>query len=653
MTDYRNPPEGPEACRDLRVPRLAGLAMLLGLTLLLPSCQRRAPIARLCRPVDSAWAISVHVTDSVSGRPVANAVTYGGMTPVETDSTGWLCIRNLSQDAESLSFDRRGYRSDSIILKGVSGQVVSHELRLVRVSPPCCDLRGQWRIVFRLDSAGQFHPRPPARTATGGVNLGPRYLPAEPGDDLDSLVRVVRGLHQVDFAPFFGGPVARDVSTTIFGNGPDLVREVMASVPQGDSVAITFIPRMSHGSLSLRGRIRSDTIRGTWVQNAYCCGGPGEFVMTRTGPVDTVSPPGTKPRVDAPFHRILRTGLPPATVPAGQAPESRWRPELAVAPGGRLWVANGGLFVADSFGGAWRRVLGGEADPVEADELRIGIQMAFVGTQTAIVGLDSRYPVDPAPVLYRTDDAGSSWSAVVLDNVREVDAVGAIGPSVWVAARRREGNSEALFQSPDAGKSWVAMPVPESLRDVTLMHRVSTSTAYLATSNQKGRPVFWRTTDAGVHWQSLSTPSDEGLHRLDESDTRVEQIATMGGWLLVREHGRVFASADSSIRWRQLEGIEAIASEPGGDKVFVLLDSLRPAFLDTDLRMAWKGDRRLPIPQNNYIEEPVFRYGVAYVPEGQGSIHQIRQDALRVARPASEGRRSTTGVTTIILPVKP
>lgn len=619
--------------RSMRLRRpLSAWWSIVALALTVLTCNQNSSVGSRCRPIDSAWAAAVHVTDSVTRKPVDNARVYSMPASGETDSLGWLCLRSLAEAAETFFVSRPGYRSDSVILNGIPGQVVRHELRFVRVPRPCCDLRGQWQITLHMDSAAALGPRPTARTVTGGVNLGPRYQPPQEYDDLDSLVRIVRGLHQVDFKPFFGGPYARDVSTSIFGDGPNLFYEVEAMVTAGDSVRITFIPRMSHGGLSLTGRIRSDTIRGTWIQNAYCCGARGRFTMSRMGPVDTTPPVENLAAPNS--QRRPRASQPLSETPPGTAPDSRWRPELAVGPGGRLWLANGGLFVADSFMGKWRRVLGGEQDPVEADELRIGIHLAFVGTKTVLVGLQERYPVERAPVLYRTENAGGAWSAVPLSNVSAIDAIGAVGSSVWVAASQRDVDAEGFFQSSDGGRTWVQKPVPASLRHVTAMYRVSESTAYLATSSNDGEPALWKTSDGGIHWLPILTPSEQGLQRLRSYDSQVEQIAVIGTWLLVREHGRVFVTAESRIDWRPLEGIEAIASEPDGDQVFVLLDSLRPALLEKDLRVAWQSDRRLPV--GGYIEEPIFGNGVGYVPEGGGAIHEIRNRTLRVIRPAGE-----------------
>jgi len=534
-----------------------------------------------------------------------------------------------------LAFWRPGYRDTSITLRGTTGAVVRQELRLVRVARPCCDLRGRWTITFKLVSASARDPKPTARSVTGPLDLGPEYLPGQSGDNLDSLVRIVRGLHHVDFTPFFGGPVSRHMSTTVTGGGPDLFHEVEASVPAGDSVQITFIPRMSHGSLSLTGRIREDTIRGVWFQNAFCCGATGRFVMIRSARPDTTRALVARTPRHTQFRRTLRVRPPPPEVPAGEAPSSNWQPELQIAPDGRLWIANGGLFVADSFGGVWRRVLGGNSDPVEADELFTGLQIAFVGTKTTLIGLQLRR-VPHAPLVYRTADGGHSWSAIILPGVERVEAMSAIDSSVWIAAVVGQHDGEALFRSADGGNTWAEMPLPPTLSWVVLMYRASPATAYIATSGRDGAPALWRTRDAGRHWLPVPTPSTQGLQRLEAHDSRVEQIATIGRWLLVREHGRVFASTDSLTHWQSIEGIGAIASEPGGIAVFALADSLRPELLDANLRVAWKSTVGLPIESGSYIEQPIYRNGVGYVAEGFGSVYQIRRGALRVLRPAAD-----------------
>ena len=594
-----------------------------------------------CRPVDSAWAIDIQVTDAVTTLPVtdAEASTGAGGDLAITDSSGWACIRALAAGAETLQVRRPGYQTASTVLAGVPGQVLTRVLRYHRVPNPCCDLRGSWRVSFHLDSPAELGPRPTSRTVAGELELGPRILPMQAGDDMDSLVHVVRGLHHVDFRPFFGGPVAQDVSTSIFGEGPDLLHEVSVSIPMGDSVHVTFIPRMTHGSLSLAGRIRSDTIRGTWVQNAYCCGARGTFTMTRAGPADTTPfrPPSGTTIVRSSAHGP--PGRPPLVTPAGQIPGGRWRPELALAPDGHLWLARDGLFVADSLFGPWRRVLGGNTDPVEADELRIGVRLAFLGSDTVLIGLGERYPMASAPVLYRTENDGATWSSVSLPNVTEIGAMSAIGGDVWLAAHRAD-RAITLLRSGDGGKTWSNVPVPR-VHGIVVglgLHRSSDSVAFLYGSTEDGQPSLWRTTDGGQNWKPLPAPHEQGLLKLEDYDSRIEEMATVGSQILVREHGRVFVSTTTSIRWRPLAHADHIASEVGGGHVFVLSDSLLPSLLNRDLSVIWQGDRPLQIRDPGDVEQVLVHNGVGFVSESRGAVHEIREGSARVVSPPGDQR---------------
>ena len=598
----------------------------------------RAPMqqrATVCVPTDSAWAIEVHVTDAVTGKPVASADMWlvgSSLGAAVSDTSGYACFRSLASAEDTVEVSRRGYRRQVVVARGSAGEVVRRDVRFERVAPPCCDVRGRWSITMRLETPNPYHT-PTGRTVSGEVALGAQAVAPEPDDQLDSLVHVVRGLHQVDFTPFFGGPVAREVSTSIFGSGPDLLREVEASVMTADSVGITFIPRMSHGSLAFSGRIRGDTIRGKWVQNAYSRGARGDFTMHRTGPADT-TPPAAVPVSGGRLSRRMTGTAPPATIPPGQIPSGRWRPELAIAPGGELWLANGGLFIADSLFGPWRRALGGETDPVAPDELRIGLAMGIIDRSTALIGLDFRWPVENAPVVYRTGNAGASWQSVPLRDMREVDAIAASGRSVWVVGTLTNRQGTGLARSDDAGKTWVETRLPTAIDNVTLLHRASASTAYLATSGDMTRTVFWRTTDDGATWMPVVTPSEQGLQRLESYASRVERIVTVGEWLIVREHGRVFASPAGEIRWRPLPGLRDIASGHGADMIFALTDSLHPLLLDRELRTVWKSARPLAIARLSDVEEILFHDGVGYVIEVKSTVHEVRRDAVRVVRPA-------------------
>lgn len=584
-----------------------------------------------CRPLDGAWALAAQVTDAANGAPLPNVFARDDRlrAMASTDSAGWICLRALKADSLTLHVSRLGYERTTIGVSGRVGETTTREIRVARVPRPCCDLRARWYISMTLLRSGDMGPVPKDSTATGEVMIGPHVVAPQQGDDEDSIVHVVRGLHTVNFSPMFGGPVAPDVSRSVFGGGPDLLHEVQGVVSRGDSVQLVFIPRMSHGSIVFAGRIRADTVRGTWRVSAYGRGAEGTWTMIRAGAVDTTPVPPTAPTLTR-----RRATVSAEVTPAGTLPEGRWRPQLAVAPDGRLWLATGGLHAADSLGAAWHRVLGGNVDPVGDDELRIGIKLAFVGHDTAVLGLPTRYELRNAPVLYRTTDRGRSWTSVKMPGAFEVDALDACSRTMW-AVVGTDVKAVTLFRSRDGGRTWETLPPPPAGRAINGIHCTSDSTAFLFASAEPGKPALWQTGDGGQHWTVLPTPNEQGLLRLGVMDSRIEEIATVGRWIVVREHGSVFASPADRIAWRALPAVTHVASEPGGAHAFVLVDSLVPALLDGQLQIVQRADRPLSVKERGDIEQVMMRNGVGYVSES-GSVHEFRAGRIRVIRRARQ-----------------
>lgn len=652
MATRRDPTHsiGAPARKTDTMTRLATTLLLLA-SVITTACgervEARQAAAPPCAPVDSAWAAQLRALDANTGRPVADAAIYFEMHGARTDSAGWVCIRDLVEPKAAFEIARRGYEGRDVTVRGVIGTTVRQLIEMRRVPRPCCDLRGRWRITMHLDSPAGMNPKPAGRVVSGEVDLGPRWLAPQEGDDLDSLVRPVRGLHRLDFTPFFGGQVAPDVSRSVFGSGPDLLHEVEAVVSAGDSVSIGFIPRMTHGSIWLAGRIRRDTIRGRWVQSAFAEGARGRFEMVRTAPPDSggsaVTPPRSRNRAD----ERSSAAVPPRTIPA-----SHWRPQLAVAPDGALWLASGGLFVADSLYGPWRRVFGSDTDPVEADELRIGISMAFIDSRTAFVGLDYRYPNASAPVVYRTGDGGAHWVAVPLNGLHGVRALDALGRSVWLVAREPAATQTRILVSDDGGARWSELATPTKMTDAEYLFRLGRDTAYMVTSSYGGSPALWGTIDGGHHWTPVATPHDQGLQHVRDGYERVSELASVGRWIVVREAGHVFARSIDDSRWRPLPGIEHIASERGGRQLFALTDDLRPEMLDSSLRVVWRAPETMGIPPRG-VEQVLMRNGAGYVSVTHGNVLEASpRSGARWLAPQSRTSEATKQMKTEIM-VKP
>src|SRR3989442_1335488 len=252
----------------------------------------------------------------------------------------------------------------------------------------------------------------------------------------------------------------------------------------------------------------------------------------------------------------------PSPAASGELPKSHWRPELFVSPAGKFWMARGGLYTADSLRGGLRRVFGDQGDRICPHHPPIGITISPVDHSTALLGLPELSGVEGSQ-LYSTKDGGGTWSPVAAAGLAWVDDMSAVGASVWLLGTRWENDKRrGLFlRSNDGGATWERPALPPQLNDITPLYRVSQSTAYLATAGFNRGPVFWITTDSGNSWKPIATPHDKGLHKVPSYGVRVEQIATVGDWLLVGEHGVVFVSRADSIKWRRLDGIEQVSAD--------------------------------------------------------------------------------------------
>jgi len=134
-----------------------------------------------------------------------------------------------------------------------------------------------------------------------------------------------------------------------------------------------------------------------------------------------------------------KTGAAAAAPTNGELPPSQWRPELFLSPLGRLWIARSGLFTTDSLFGGWRLSFG--------QSVSIGTRMAFVDEDTLLLGLHDQ------PSLYRSTDAGKSWSKVPTGRIDHVDALESVGGSIWGFATYfdHDDRRTAFLRSADGG----------------------------------------------------------------------------------------------------------------------------------------------------------------------------------------------------------
>jgi len=108
---------------------------------------------------------------------------------------------------------------------------------------------GPWQATFVVDSASTLHPSPAQRAVEGEIVLN------------DSS-----GTHGIDFTPLLGHPLPNRLSWW----------------RTADSLALRLGPGgYDDGTLDMSGAYAADSIAGSWMESAYCCGASGHFVLHR------------------------------------------------------------------------------------------------------------------------------------------------------------------------------------------------------------------------------------------------------------------------------------------------------------------------------------------------------------------------------------
>lgn len=248
----------------------------------------QAPAAAACEPGEPGPPLVGRITDAVTGAPLHGAVVIVDDYPVGMSEDDG-CYEVLRADEimggrRRVVVDMHRYVAAGTMLEISAKRTDTVHFALRPTAPGCCRLEGEWALHLTLDTVPEGNRLKPRSRETEGRIVFSAALPSGLGPKHEDP-RVEHGRFDVDLSRFFGGPYGPDVSTTVMGPiSPDFYTRAAAEVFEHDSVMMVFIPGMSHGGLSLEGTLASDTVRGRWMQNAYCCGARGRFVMHRVAP---------------------------------------------------------------------------------------------------------------------------------------------------------------------------------------------------------------------------------------------------------------------------------------------------------------------------------------------------------------------------------
>jgi hypothetical protein len=246
------------------------------------AAQSSAERMRACDPVEPGYPLVGTVRDAETGEPLRfAAIDVQGEDPDWTGEDGCFAVPSMEGSGpRRVQVALRRYLPLDTVVQ-ITGRGDTLHLAMRPAPPGCCRLEGEWTLRLTLDTIPEGNRLKPSARETEGRIVFSERLPSGYDEEHEDP-RVEYGRFDVDLAPFFGGPFARDVSTTTMGApSEDFFTRIRGEVFAHDSVALVLIPGMSHGGLSLEGTVRGDTARGDWIQNAYCCGARGRFVMHR------------------------------------------------------------------------------------------------------------------------------------------------------------------------------------------------------------------------------------------------------------------------------------------------------------------------------------------------------------------------------------
>jgi hypothetical protein len=226
------------------------------------------------------------VREAGTNQPLEGVFVSARYLGDQTQADGRFRIVYIDPGEVAVTAARRDLIETRKRVRVLATQETAVDLVIERSPPPCCRLAGTWSVRLVLREPGRL-PVPRGTEVAGVISFSadvpdpfPEARQRVPSDDrtLDEF-----GSYDVDLRSILGEDITRATSNTVFGGRPgsDILTEAEGFVHHRNAVAITLIPRMSHGGLSLTGTINSDEVRGEWIKRDFAPGVAGTFLMRR------------------------------------------------------------------------------------------------------------------------------------------------------------------------------------------------------------------------------------------------------------------------------------------------------------------------------------------------------------------------------------
>jgi hypothetical protein len=227
------------------------------------------------------------VTDKITGEPLEGVMLSAQYMGDISDSLGRFDIPYQKPGTPEVVATRRDLISTVMKVKVSAGKISTINIEMDKGPKPCCNLQGNWRALLILDKAGTSGAKHIADSVEGTIYFNDS-IPNPFEEKRKKVVDLIKdefGRYAIDLRPFFGDQVPQTGSTSVFGSkrkGSNLFTEASGYIAPFDVVVIDLIPRMSHGGVTMNGKISSDTISGSWYLREYAGGTEGRFRMYRS-----------------------------------------------------------------------------------------------------------------------------------------------------------------------------------------------------------------------------------------------------------------------------------------------------------------------------------------------------------------------------------
>ncbi|NGP90290.1 carboxypeptidase-like regulatory domain-containing protein, partial [Fodinibius halophilus] len=223
------------------------------------------------------------VTDS-TGKPLSNVHVSAAYYGDTTDRNGEFQIDMLEPGIHVVEAWRRDLITEKLNIK-IEKNTKEVQLRMHRATEACCMLDGRWEITLIVYNDMRKDANSEGKGVKGTILFSQNYkiqLVSKRGPSDPTLDEF--GKYNIDLTSILGKNFTSATTNTIFA-GPDssdILTEVHGYISSANEVRINLIPRMSHGGISMEGKITGNKlINGTWHKRDFATKVTGHFIMKR------------------------------------------------------------------------------------------------------------------------------------------------------------------------------------------------------------------------------------------------------------------------------------------------------------------------------------------------------------------------------------